>query len=95
MPTITILRRVYSAAAPPGVPTERSIEVTYATPAVPPRQVNLPTSNYRLATNDELHHNPRYALLPVDQASEEAERLAIQQDIEQAVKSAPTSFEVP
>jgi hypothetical protein len=95
MPTVTILRREPTPGAPPGAPTEHAVAVTYATPAVPPRIVVLSAKNYRDATADELKANPRYQLLPVDQASEQAERLAIQQDMEQALKSTPTSFEVP
>jgi len=95
MATVTILRREPSTGSPPGAPTQHAVAVTYATPAVPPRSVNLPAASYRVATADELKANPRYMFLPKDQASEQAERLTIQQDIAQALKSAPTSFEVP
>jgi len=95
MPTVTILRREPTPGAPPGAPTEHAVAVTYSSPDVPPRTVKLPITNYRDATAAEIAANPRYQLLPTGPASEEAERLAIRQDMEQALMSAPTSFEVP
>jgi hypothetical protein len=95
MATVTILRRELAPGAPPGAPTEHVVAVTYYGPGAPPRTIHVPSPNYRLATNEELHANPRYAFLPKDQPAVIAERLAIQQDIEQVLKSAPTSFEVP
>jgi hypothetical protein len=95
MPTVTILRREWTPGAPPGAPTEHAVAVTYSTPDVPPRSVLLPVKNYNPVTADELRANPRYMFLPKDQPAEEAERLAIRQDMDRALTSAPTRFEVP
>jgi hypothetical protein len=95
MSTVTILRREPAPGAPPGAPTEHVVAVTYYGPGAPPRTILVPAPHYRPATPDELKATPRYEFLPKGPAGEQAERLAIQQDIEQVLKSAPTSFEVP
>jgi hypothetical protein len=93
MAQISILRRSRSLSLPAaGVATD-VVEVTYSTPAVPPRHVHLPFENYRPATHEELDVNPRYQMLPVNEAAAEAERQAIQADMKAAIGRVPESFE--
>lgn len=94
MAQVTILRRSRALASPAAGQMEEVVEVTYSTLAIPPCQVHLPLDLYRPATDDELAANPRYQLLPIDEAAADTERKLIQADMKGIVSLAPQTFEV-
>lgn len=95
MPQVTVLQRRRSLQPlQPGVPTE-IVEVTFMSDAVGPRSLTLPLASYRDATPEELAANPRYHVLPVDQAALDTEKTAIQEEIQRAAVAPPETFELP
>jgi hypothetical protein len=95
MAQVLILRREYAVrSAAPGQVGE-VVAITYSTPAVPPRSVDLPLELYRPATADERAANPRYHFLPMNDEAAAAEREAIQSDMKAAIGPLPESFELP
>ena len=95
MPQIALLRRSRALGSPAAGQMAEVVEVTYSTPALPPRQVHLPLALYRSATKEELAANPRYQMLPVDPAAEDQEKLEIDRDINVANGPPPDTFELP
>ena len=93
MPRISILSRdqfpVFTEVGQP----QFSVLVTYATDAVSPRTVILPVDPYRPASSDELKANPRFKVYPLDDPAIQAERLAIQQDLDLALRGRPETFD--
>ena len=95
MAQVTILRRNRSVSLPAAGQTVEDVEVTYSTPAVPPRHVHLPHELCRPATADELAANPRYQMLPVDGQAVAAERKAIEADMKAQFASVAQTLELP
>jgi len=92
---VTILRRDQTVRFPGARQVEEVVEVTFASDAYGVRSVILPDELYRPAAPDELAANPRYRVAPVDKAAEDAERKAIQADLEGYGRQTPASFDVP
>lgn len=95
MPRVTILRRELTVRFPGARQAEDVVEVSYSSDAYGVRSVILPVELYRPATPDELAANARYHVVPADKASEDAERKAIQADLEGYGRQTPASFDVP
>lgn len=95
MARITLLRRSRALGSLAGGQVTEVVEVTYSTPALPPRQVHLPLDLYRFATKEELAANPLYQVLPVDKAATDTERKLILADMEGIISLAPDTFELP
>ena len=93
MAQISILRRSRSYSYPVAGQVTDSVEVTYSTPAVPPRHVGLPLELYRPATQEELAANPRYQMLPANEQAAEAERRALAAAMQAVFRPLPESFE--
>lgn len=95
MPRVSVLSRQQTVRFPEPGRAEEVIEVTYVSDALGIRFVALPLSSYRTATPEEMVANPRYQVLPVDPAAQDAEKKAIQEDLERAATTVPESFELP
>jgi len=93
MAQVSILRRRRAARSSAARQVTEGVEVTYSTPAVPPRHVHLPLELYRPATEEELAANPRYDMLPANEQAAETERQALAADMKAAVGPVPESFE--
>jgi len=90
---ISILRRRRAARSLGTGQVAEVVEVTYSTPAVPPRHVGLPLELYRPATQAELDANPRYQMLPANEQAAAAEREALVADMKAVFRPMPESFE--
>jgi len=94
MPRVTILQREYAWRYTEDRRVEELVEVVYSTPALPPRGVRLPVTDYRPATPEEKAANPRYSYIPANGEAEERERRAIEVDSSQAMRSPATGFDL-
>lgn len=95
MSQVSVLQRRQSVRLlEPGRPAD-VVEVFFLTETLGPRSVTLPLASYRPALPEELADNPRYQMRPVDQAALDAERKAIQEEIERVVRTPPETFELP
>lgn len=95
MPEVSILARDPSVIFPAPEVAQEVVAVTYSAPAIPPRIIQIPIANYRLATPEELRANPRYRMVPKDAAAARGEQDAIAQDVQRAVAGRPHTFTVP
>ena len=95
MPRVTILRREQAVRSRGPREVEEVVEVTFVTDVAGVRSVMVPVGGYRLATDEELAANPRYRMVFFDKKAEDAERKAIQADLEGYGRRAPDSFDVP
>lgn len=95
MPRVTLIRRQSTARLTEAGTFEEQAEVVFYTPALSPRSVFLPLASYRPATAAELAAVPSYALVPVDQPAQDAERNAIQQAIVGAALAPPLTYDLP
>jgi len=87
-------RSALSGLTQPGL-SAPTVAVTYAADRLAPRVVNVDGQHYREATAAELSANRNYRVLPHDDVGAEAERVAIQQDIERATAETADTFELP
>lgn len=95
MPRVTILRREQTVRFPGAREAEEVVEVTYSSDVHGVRSVTLPVALYRPAGREELDVNPRYRMIAADKAAEDAERKAIQADLEGYGGQTPASFDLP
>jgi len=95
MAQVSILSRSQAIRSLAPGQSEVVVAVTYATDLFLPRTVYLPLASYREATPDELAANPGLAMVPVDQAAQNAELAAIRQDYDRARAVTPPIFELP
>lgn len=95
MPRVTILRRERTVHFPEARQAEEVVEVGFVTDAYGVSSVTLPVELYRPATPEELAVLPRYRMVPVDKAAEDAERKAVGETLKRAAAGPPTSFDLP
>jgi len=93
MALITVLRRSLQVRPREGGGVHEVVAVTYSTPAVPPRIVDLPAEAYREATAEELAERAAYQMVPVSEQATETERLVLAADMKGIFLQLPDSFE--
>lgn len=93
MARLTILRRSLQVRPREGGGVRELVAVTYSTPAVPPRIVDLPADLYRDATAEELAERPFYQVVPVSPEAAEGERGVLTADMKGIFLQTPDSFE--
>lgn len=71
------------------------VAVTYSTPAVPPRIVDLPVELYREATEEERAARPLYEVVPESEGAVETEHKVLAADMKGMFLHPPDSFEAP
>jgi hypothetical protein len=92
---VTVLQRRHTVQLLEAGQPATVVEVTFMSDAVGPRSLTLPLGSYRNATPEERAANPRYHVLPVDQAAVDAEKTAIQEEIQRAAVAPAETFELP
>lgn len=93
MARISILRRSLQVQPREGGGVREVVAVTYSTPAVPPRIVDLPATLYREATAEELAERSAYQMVPVGAEAVELERIHLRADMFGLFEGTPDSFE--
>lgn len=93
MARITVLRRSLQVRPREGGGVHEVVAVTYSTPAVPPRIVDLPAEHYREATEEELAKRAAYQVVPVSEAATETERLVLAADMKGIFEGTPDTFD--
>ena len=93
MARITVLRRSLQVRPREGGGVHEVVAVTYSTPAVPPRVLDLPATLYREATAEELLARGAYQMVPVDAEAVELERAHLRADMKGLFNGAPDHFE--